>query len=115
MKTIIAGTRGIADYALVAGAIERSGFDISQVLSGRARGVDAIGELWAKSNDVPVVAFLPDWERYGRGAGLKRNTQMAEAADALLAVWDGKSRGTAHMVSEAKRLGLHIYLVVTDL
>jgi hypothetical protein len=113
MKTIIAGSRKIKKMSLVARAIEKSGINISMVLSGKAKGVDILGELWAKENNVPVMGFLPEWKRYGRGAGLKRNLEMIETADALIAIWDGKSRGTAHTIREAKKKGLLVFVEIT--
>ena len=56
------------------------------------------------------VRFEPDWDRYGRGAGFRRNTEMAEHADALVAVWDGASRGTKHMIDTMRRLGKKVYV-----
>ena len=84
MKTIIAGSRGIKDMKIIINAIEKSGIKISTVLSGRAKGVDILGELWAMENNIPVESFLPDWKRFGRGAGLKRNIEMINSADAFV-------------------------------
>lgn len=83
MKTIIAGSRNITDVEVVTRAIERSGIKISLVLSGKAKGVDILGELWARENNISVEGFLPDWKRFGRSAGLKRNIEMIENADAI--------------------------------
>jgi len=110
MKTIIAGSRGITDYQLVAAAVAESGFDVTVVVSGGAKGVDGLGERWALDHDVPFVRFLPDWRRYGRGAGLVRNTQMIDGADALVALWDGASRGTAHVIRMARARGLSVHV-----
>ncbi len=100
MKVIIAGSRSITDPVQVAQAIKESGFEVTEVVSGTARGVDTLGELWAEAASVPVVRFPADWNQYGRGAGYRRNAQMAEYADALVAVWDGQSRGTNHMIEQ---------------
>lgn len=110
MKVIVAGSRTISDLTLVAEAIRESGFEITEVVSGGAMGVDRAGERWAKNAQIPVRQFIPDWKREGKRAGFIRNRQMAEYADALVAVWDGKSRGTEHMIREAKRRVLKIYV-----
>ena len=109
MKTIIAGSRGIDDFAIVSKAIVDSGFEITEVVSGTARGVDLEGEGWASLNEVPIKRFPADWS-LGRGAGHKRNAEMAEYADALIAIWDGKSPGTRNMINEAAKKGLKIYV-----
>lgn len=110
MKVIIAGGRDITDPALVFEAIRASGFEIGEVVSGGAKGVDSIGEDWAIANGRPIKWFHADWTKHGRAAGPIRNRQMAEYADALIAVWDGKSRGTKNMIEEATRRGLKVYV-----
>ena len=111
MKVIIAGSRTIDDYAAVCRAVERSGFKPTEIVSGGARGVDRLGERWAKEHGVPVKKFTAHWDKYGKSAGYRRNEEMADYANALVAVWDGKSRGTSHMVELAgsNDLPTHIY------
>lgn len=111
MKTIIAGSRGIVDYSLVGRAVEISGFAITEVVSGAAKGVDQLGERWADENKIPVTQFYPNWHIHGRAGGMIRNARMAEYADALIAIWDGKSKGTKGMVQEAKKRGLKVCIV----
>jgi len=113
MKVIVAGGRDFTNYALVEEAIKISGFEISQIVSGKAKGIDTLGEVWALANNVPVEAFPADWSQHGRAAGPIRNKQMAEYADALIAIWDGESKGTANMIQQArsKKLNVFIYLV----
>lgn len=110
MRVIVAGSRGVSDYEKVSGAIASSGFDVSEIVSGGARGVDALGERYAFDHGKPLKVFRAEWEKYGRSAGIKRNVVMARNADALVAVWDGKSRGTKHMIDEAQRVGLMVYV-----
>lgn len=110
MKVIVAGSREITSYIVVKDAIKNSGFDVTEIVSGTARGVDKLGELWAFENDIPVKRFPADWEKYGKSAGYKRNQQMADYADALVAIWDRKSPGTGHMISIAKMKQLPVYI-----
>jgi len=112
MKTIIAGSRGINDIRIIRSAVEESGFIITEVISGTARGVDRLGEVYAKEEDIPIVRFPADWDRYGRGAGPRRNAQMAEYGDALIAIWDGESRGTKSMIDLAKKAGLRVHVKI---
>ena len=112
MKTIIAGGRNVTDAEFVFAAIQNSGFQITEVVSGAAHGVDEIGERWAGIHGVPVKLFPADWPKYGNGAGPIRNREMAAYADALVAVWNGVSRGTKNMIDEAKKRGLKIHVAV---
>lgn len=110
MRTIIAGSRQIQDISFVMDAIRESGFQIDEVVSGGARGVDSLGEKWANRNSVPVRVFPADWNAHGKAAGPIRNTEMANYADALIAIWDGESRGTSHMIRTAKSKGLKVFV-----
>lgn len=82
MKTIIAGSRDGCSYADVLTAIALSGFQISEVVSGTARGVDQFGERWGTENGVKVSRFAANWDAYGKSAGYKRNQQMSQYAGA---------------------------------
>ncbi len=75
MKTIIAGSRDITDYSLVCRAISESKFNITEVISGTARGVDTLGEKWVADNKIPVKKFFPNWS-IGKQAGFLRNLLM---------------------------------------
>lgn len=110
MKTIIAGSRYVISYDLVRHVIADSGFTITEVVSGCARGVDAFGEIWAKRNGVPVRKFPADWNTHGKEAGPIRNQQMADYAEALIAIPGPESRGTWDMVRRAKARGLRVYV-----
>lgn len=111
MRVIIAGSRDIVDPWALDNAIKAAGFEITTVLSGTARGIDRMGERWAEYHKIPVERYPAQWNVYGkRLAGRIRNTQMAQAADALIAVWDGMSSGTAHMIKQAERLKLKVYV-----
>lgn len=109
MKVIIAGGRDIDDYKLVCRAIEESGYHISEVVCGMARGVDLVGRQWAEVHRIPVAKFPADWANYGNAAGPIRNHAMAEYAEALILVWDGRSKGSANMLMHAHDLGLKIH------
>jgi hypothetical protein len=82
-----------------------------QIVSGGARGADALGEKLAKELDLPCKIFPANWDVYGRSAGYKRNRQMAEYADMLIAFWDGKSKGTEHMINLAREYDLDIEII----
>lgn len=110
MKVIIAGTRRIGDWTAVHKAVEESGFKISEVVSGGAPGPDTIGESLARLHGMPVKVFPADWKKFGKAAGPYRNKQMADYADALIAVWDGESTGTLNMINQMKSQGKPVYI-----
>ena len=114
MKTIIAGGRDITDYSLVLSAIEESGFVPTEIVSGMAPGVDTLAVQYAKEKELPLQQFWAEWGFYGRSAGPIRNRQMANYGEALIAIWDGKSRGTKNMIEEATKRGLQVFVYRTD-
>lgn len=110
MKVIIAGSRFITDYDLLLETIKEADFDITEVVCGAANGVDSMGERYAKENNIKLSYFYADWKTLGKAAGIKRNEVMAGYSDGLIALWDGKSPGTKHMISYAKKKGLKVYV-----
>lgn len=110
MKVIIAGSRSITEQALVDKVMDElvaSGLIFDEVVCGDAQGVDMLGAHWALEHGIPVRHFPADWNRLGPGAGFIRNKHMGEYADYFVALWDGVSRGTAHMIETMRRLGKH--------
>lgn len=111
MKTVVCGSRTITNPDLVAQAITESGFSITEIVSGHASGVDTLAERYARLNNIPLNVFPANWLRYGKSAGPKRNQEMADYAECVIAIWDGKSRGTKDMIEKAKSKGLQIYIL----
>ena len=110
-QIIIAGGRDFNDYPLLERTVDQFLADVHDeitIFCGTARGADSLGERYAKKRGYAVRNFPPDWRRYGRAAGPKRNQEMAEEADALAAFWDGESRGTGDMIRSARRRGLRL-------
>lgn len=110
MRTIIAGSRDLWDYPCLKEAIEKCGWPITEVVCGGAAGIDTLGKRWACENKIPVTTIMANWKKHGRSAGPIRNVEMAEQADALVAVWDGESKGTKHMIETAKSKGLRVHV-----
>ncbi len=111
MRVIIAGGRDFNDATALDVAIawaEERGIRITEVVSGRARGADALGEAWALAHGVPVKLFPADWNRFGHAAGPRRNTDMADYAEALIALPGG--RGTRDMIAKARSRRLLVYV-----
>lgn len=110
MRVIVAGSREGVQQEQVDDAVTKSGFTITEIVSGHARGVDQMGELIAEVNHLPIKLFPADWKQYGKAAGIIRNHEMALYADALIAVWDGKSKGTQHMILDMQKTGKPVYI-----
>jgi len=112
LKVVIAGSRQVEDYNLVVLAVARSGFPIGEIVSGTARGADRLGEQYARRHAIPLCQFPADWERHGKAAGIIRNRQMVEYADAVIVLWDGQSRGSANTIQVAHELGKPCYVLL---
>lgn len=109
MRCVICGSRTIDDYEFLKQAILESKFDITEVVSGCAFGADRLGEQWAIEQKLQLHKFPADWNRHGRYAGFLRNKEMVNFVSppdclngCVLALWDGKSKGTAHTIKLAK-------------
>lgn len=79
--------------------------EITEIVSGGAVGVDTCAREYALAHGLILTEYLPDYERFGRSAPLKRNLQIIEYADLVLAFWDGRSRGTAYVIRECDKRG----------
>lgn len=117
MLTIIAGSRDAREHHVIR-AINECPWkeEITQVISGTARGSDRYGEKWARRSNIPVLKMPAEWDMYGLSSGPRRNKEMAENADCLIAIWNGSSSGTANMIAQAKRFCLRtmIYFYPED-
>ncbi len=112
MRVIIAGSRNYHNYAAVKLAVNLSGFDITEIVSGHAAGVDSLGERFGAENNIPVSIFAAKWSEHGRAAGPFRNEQMSLYSHALILIWNNKSSGSANMKMNAEKRNLPIYEVI---
>jgi len=111
MKLIIAGSRDLTEFALVEAAVVRFHLEPSEVISGCARGPDQAGAAWASDNDVYVHSMPANWKAHGKAAGYIRNAEMAKVGDELLAIWDGKSKGTQNMIEQMVKLQKPVHIM----
>ena len=109
MRVIIAGSRTFNNYGYFKEKMleVQKQININEIISGMAKGPDLMGAYWGERYNIPVKKFYADWEKYGNAAGYIRNVEMAQAADFLIAFWDGKSKGTKHMIDAMKKQGKH--------
>ncbi len=126
MITIIAGSRNGVTYIDVLNAIAACGWTPTEIVSGKARGADTYGERYAQENDIPIKEFPAKWndlshpdsiirknsygKKYDALAGLRRNHEMGDYAEALIAIWNGSSHGTKDMIDYATKKGLKVFV-----
>ena len=104
MKVAVIGSRGLhvdhlEDY-LPKG--------VTEIVSGGAKGIDTCAKDYALRHGLKLTEFLPEYEKYGRGAPLRRNITIIEYADLVLAFWDGKSRGTKYVIDNCKKRNIPV-------
>lgn len=104
-RLVVSGSRNFKDYNLVSKELDKHLKGRNQrvtIISGAANGVDSLGERYAKEKELNLERYPADWDQFGSAAGLKRNMEMAEVADEVIAFWDGESAGTKNMIECAK-------------
>lgn len=102
MRVAVIGSRGLEVNNLQDYLPEET----TAIVSGGARGVDTSARAYAIEHSIPLLEFLPEYEKYGRSAPLKRNIRIIENSDLVLAFWDGHSCGTAFVIRECKKRGI---------
>lgn len=108
MRVAVIGSRGlsVADLGKYLPEIT------TEIVSGGARGVDTSAREYALAHGIKLTEFLPEYDKYGRSAPLKRNITIIENADVVLAFWDGSSRGTKFVIDNCKSLGVPVKVFV---
>ena len=107
MKLLIVGSRSITDFDLSPYISD----DVDMIISGGANGIDTVAEQYADGHRISKIIIRPRYELYGRGAPLKRNQEMVDMADAVLVIWDGKSKGTQFTMNYAKKVGKQVTVI----
>ena len=114
-RVIVAGSRNFDDYFLLRekcdALLARKTDKNIIIVSGTARGADRLGERYAHERGYQIEQYPADWNNNGKAAGPIRNAKMADNADALIAFWDGESRGTANMIETARKKGLSVRVI----
>jgi hypothetical protein len=114
MKLAVVGSRDITNEELIINSINSIINGIVEpltIISGGARGVDSIAASWAKTNNIPLIVFKPDWNKFGKKAGILRNNDIIRECDIVLAIWDGKSKGTHHSIKLGYSLNKNVVIV----
>jgi hypothetical protein len=116
IRLIVCGTRTFNDYAYLKRKLDKHYFayrDVT-VLSGTAKGPDALGERWAYEWWHVVMRYHPDYDTHGKAAPIYRNQEMVENATHFIAFWDGKSNGTKDIIRRARKWGLKVKIIRFD-
>lgn len=119
-KLIIAGSRSVENYDVLLQAIKNSEFDMDEfdtIVSGCALGADSLGIRYAMEHKKNIQRFpvsAADWRLHGKAAGPIRNQKMADVGDALIALWDGESRGTLDMIGRMVKDKKPVYIFYTN-
>ena len=100
MKIAVVGSRGVS-----VGNIAEYISNGDEIVTGGAVGVDSCAMEYANKNGIKLTVFLPQYKRYGRAAPIKRNIEIVDYADKVIAFWDGTSRGTKFVIEYAKKAG----------
>lgn len=100
MKVAVVGSRGlyIDDISFYIPS------SVTEIVSGGARGVDTKARIFAEENSLKYTGFLPDYDKYGRVAPIKRNDLIVDRADMVVALWDGRSRGTKYVIDRCMKI-----------
>jgi len=118
MKIIIAGGRDFTDYQLLSKEVKKFILDSNgepgkvQIISGKARGADTLGERFAKEWKFPVIEMPADWDKHGKAAGVIRNEEMAKIATHCIVFWDEKSSGSKNMIDNSRKYSLTSKVII---
>jgi len=106
MKLLIAGSRDFNDYEMLKEKLDKilCSSNISEIISGKAKGADTLGERYAKERNIKIKEFPAEWNLYGKKAGMIRNKEMAKYATNAIIFWDGNSKGTENMIKLMEKL-----------
>lgn len=109
MKIAVVGSRSLDNYQLVKSILEQ--YTFSQIVSGGAKGIDTLAEQYSDELGlIKPLVILPDWKQYNRGAGAVRNRKIVDTADFVVAIWDGKSKGTKISINHAKKINKPVFV-----
>ena len=107
MKLAVIGSRSLCDIVID----DYIPYDVTEIVSGGARGIDMIAKDYANRKEIAYTEFLPKYNLYGKGAPIKRNEEIARYADEAIAFWDGKSKGTEYTINLFKKLGKEVRVI----
>ncbi len=111
MRIGIIGSRNIEDLDIDL-IIKEIPDNCTEIVSGGAKGIDTYAQIIAEKLDVPIKVFLPEYEKYGKAAAVKRNKQIVEYSDIVIAVWDYESKGTRNSILESLKTNKKVRVII---
>ena len=113
MKLAVIGGRNFNDKEKAYDEINkiRESYCIDTIVSGCARGADQIGIDYAEDHDLQIIRHPADWEKYGRAAGMIRNSYIIRDSDLVIAFWNGRSPGTKDSINKAKKKKIPVIII----
>jgi predicted Rossmann fold nucleotide-binding protein DprA/Smf involved in DNA uptake len=109
MKIAIVGSRNITEICL-----DDYVSECDEIVSGGARGVDSLAAEYATKKGIKLTEFMPEYEKYGKAAPIKRNEKIVDYADKIIVFWDGSSKGSFSVIKYAKKIGKPCETVICD-
>ena len=110
MKVAVIGSRGLH----VDDLRQYLPKETTEIVSGGAKGIDSDARAYAQAHGIPLKEFLPEYQKYGRGAPLKRNLLIIEYADVVLAFWDGESCGTKYVIDHCRKMNVPVNVITLE-
>ena len=112
MVLAIIGSRSFFDYEKLKDVLKN--YLITKIVSGGAKGADSLAKQYALEHNIPIIEFLPDWDKFGKSAGPIRNQKIVNEAEFIIAFWDGKSKGTKQVIEYVKKKDKNVRVVLFD-
>lgn len=115
----VIGSRNFNDYEFVENIVSEVIADMKNqtisdtitIVSGGAKGTDLLAERFANQHSFPLLIFRPDYKSFGKAAPIRRNREILEHSDMVIAFWDGESKGTRYMIENAEKLQIKTKIV----
>ncbi len=111
MRLAIVGSRNFTDPERLSRTVDKVQGDITLIVSGGARGADTLAEYYAKKKSIPYLIFPADWDKHGKKAGILRNQDIVDNADAMIAFLAPESKGTRDSIKRAQKKGIPVHIV----
>jgi len=108
MKLAIVGSRKFTNLDISKFINEK----VREVITGGAIGIDTLAERYADKNK--LSKSIPEYDKYGKSAPIIRNKEIVKRADKIIAIWDGKSKGTKFTIEYAKKVGKEVKIYIVE-